>query len=444
MKPSKGTSSTRAAVTGVPQVRALLLAEGLSSTQLAHIQTAAAACRLELHVSDMPQHLVHELDAVGAELVLLSVHGPSAQQVCASVRRLRGRRVALVGISNQLGGVAFNEFVSYGGDDVMGADSERALEARVRSIRDAVARASTQTSPRRPAEDQRFLLIAPAASEMLAGARLIQQSGHQAAIVQSTEEGLDRLSVGRAVRVVIDTRVAGALEFADRALQQESCAGVVLACPPQELGQLGQRYAEDPRVAVIDAYSPADAVLFAANEVAGRLASRRSTERLLYSTTIDFRDAGGEFDHLGCTFNISAGGVYVRTLVQPVSDRVWLELTPPGSVERVRLEGRVAWRTQFGQEGSVPVGFGVEVQDGSTSSLNSWRVGYRSLEEKLRIVSGHRTTFRAPGLRASVAMRPPVIEQTVSLSGGVPPAGTGKAAPSDEATKAPSVTPRRS
>ena len=98
-----------------------------------------------------------------------------------------------------------------------------------------------------------------------------------------------------------------------------------------------------------------------------------------------FRDAGRESDDLGYTYNLSAGGLYVRTLAPPEEDICWLELLPPRSERRVRLVGRIAWRRwlERGEFATVPPGFGVEIIDGSKADLAAWEAGYRAFAKAL-------------------------------------------------------------
>jgi Tfp pilus assembly protein PilZ len=185
----------------------------------------------------------------------------------------------------------------------------------------------------------------------------------------------------------------GALDFVDGALMENPCAGIVLACLPQQLGQLTKRYEESSdRLIVLDCFSSVDAVVLAANHLKTQPTNRRSTERLLFSTIVSFREEGAEADQVGYTYNISAGGMYVRTTAMPATEQVWIEIVPPGSMQRVRLEGRVAWRTPVTRADSspFPVGIGIEITDGSKRSLTAWQEGYRALQSKLDVVSQRR------------------------------------------------------
>jgi Tfp pilus assembly protein PilZ len=116
-------------------------------------------------------------------------------------------------------------------------------------------------------------------------------------------------------------------------------------------------------------------VLFLANELAaGSLANKRAAVRALHGTAVRFRPDGFEESEIGFTYNISTGGLYVRTLAPPSEDIVWLELLPPRSTRRVQLVGQVVWRRPFGphKKATVPPGFGCRIIDAPRSSLDRW------------------------------------------------------------------------
>jgi hypothetical protein len=135
-----------------------------------------------------------------------------------------------------------------------------------------------------------------------------------------------------------------------------------------------------------DSFAPAENVLFLANEMKNdERRDQRSSTRVLYGTTVAFRGAGRYEDDFGFTYNVSGGGMYVRTLAVPEDDMVWLELCPPRAERRVRLVGQVQWRRSFAYSANarVPPGFGVKVVDGARADLDAWAAGYAALSESL-------------------------------------------------------------
>jgi hypothetical protein len=100
-------------------------------------------------------------------------------------------------------------------------------------------------------------------------------------------------------------------------------------------------------IAAVDGFAAPENVLFASNELRAGAVNNRKTPRLLYGTTVAFRGAGRERDDLGFTYNVSCGGIYVRTLAPPDDDETWIELRPPRSDRLVRLVAKIAWRRRF-------------------------------------------------------------------------------------------------
>ena len=113
------------------------------------------------------------------------------------------------------------------------------------------------------------------------------------------------------------------------------------------------------RTAAIPANVPADHLLFVVNELLNPgPAELRASPRLLHASLCSFRVAGVPVPRYGVTFNISRGGVFVRTLDAPaIGESVWVEFRPPSSDAAVHLRGTVAWRTLGG---ATPPGFAVQ------------------------------------------------------------------------------------
>ena len=82
---------------------------------------------------------------------------------------------------------------------------------------------------------------------------------------------------------------------------------------------------------------------------------------------------------------MSAGGLYIRTLVPPQENAVWVELRPPNASRWVHLEARVVWRRPYGPLGgaTVPPGFGVQLTDATSRSMEGWLDGYIGLVDSL-------------------------------------------------------------
>ena len=156
----------------------------------------------------------------------------------------------------------------------------------------------------------------------------------------------------------------------------------------------------DAKVAVHDAFASPATLLFVANELVNKPAEDgRKSERLLYGTSVRFRQAGRESEDIGYLYNISKGGLYVRTMAPPDRwDELWLEFVPPRSDRRVHIEGTVVWARRFGPAGSatVPTGFGVQITGGSKADLERYERSY--------------STFLAERVAIRESMRPAMSE----------------------------------
>jgi hypothetical protein len=153
----------------------------------------------------------------------------------------------------------------------------------------------------------------------------------------------------------------------------------VLLSPPRSIQDARALVRGLPSVVVVDGFAPPENVLFLLNELKNPVGkSRRASKRLLHASLVAFRGAGRDADDFGFSFNVSEGGIYVRTLAPPTDDFVWLELSPPRSERRVRLVGKIAWRRPFGpNEGAtVPPGFGAQIVDLARVDVDWWTECY--------------------------------------------------------------------
>ena len=216
-------------------------------------------------------------------------------------------------------------------------------------------------------------------------ARALRRAGYGVTFAIDAEQAI-QASLQDGVEMVVFRPARGideATTAPERARRLGCKAAWLVGVPPKEIARVRRALAAVPNVAVHDAFGPPENVLFVANDLATRSSRElRASTRLLHGTTILFRVAGGEEDEVGYTFNISAGGVYVRTLAPaPRGADVWLELRVPRSHRRVRLEARVVWTRSFGPNdaATVPPGFGVQITGGSTADLECYTRGYREL-----------------------------------------------------------------
>jgi Tfp pilus assembly protein PilZ len=75
-----------------------------------------------------------------------------------------------------------------------------------------------------------------------------------------------------------------------------------------------------------------------------------------------FRKSGDLQPNFGLTHNVSAGGLYVRTLDVPAAGAsIWIELRLPHTNQTVHLRGEVVSITSPGSGTARPPGFGIKL-----------------------------------------------------------------------------------
>ncbi len=219
--------------------------------------------------------------------------------------------------------------------------------------------------------------------------RAIYQGGFAVRFVASAEDlAAESQADGVHVVVVADDLGEGR---AEQALRTARAAGSnrawIVIAPPKRMATLSAAIGPLAPVSVADGFAPPENVLFLTNELLSRRGvDKRASPRVLYGTTVSFRAAGRDEDEIGFSYNVSAGGLYVRTLAPlDAEQEVWLDMWPPRSERRVRLAGTVAWKRAFGPSewATVPAGFGVRVTDGLAGDLDRWRVGYQVFADSL-------------------------------------------------------------
>jgi hypothetical protein len=218
--------------------------------------------------------------------------------------------------------------------------------------------------------------------------KIMGRSLHHGGFTVRFAQSADEIAVDARVVVAADDLLpAGALVALADARAHGSTAAWVLVVPPKGVAAANAQTASLGGASTVDGFGPPENALFVVNELlAGRAVNQRASPRLLYGTTIAFRAAGRDEDEVGFSYNVSAGGLYVRTLapLEP-GDETWLEMWSPRSERRVRLLGTVAWRRAFGPTGgaTVPPGFGVKITGGLGEDWERWVAGCQRFADNL-------------------------------------------------------------
>jgi Tfp pilus assembly protein PilZ len=206
----------------------------------------------------------------------------------------------------------------------------------------------------------------------------LRNAGYEVSFALSANEALQTSRANETRILVLDAELEDTSSVLD-SFGERDAANLVLLCAPKHVGQLAERFSKATNVAVSDSYAPPENVLFIVNELMnGGASNKRASRRLLYGTQVIFRGEVRATMDVGFTYNISEGGMYVRTLAPPQEDVVWLELQAPRTDRRVQLEGQVVWRRPFGhnERATVPAGFGFRIEDATKRNLDAWVGGY--------------------------------------------------------------------
>jgi CheY-like chemotaxis protein len=108
----------------------------------------------------------------------------------------------------------------------------------------------------------------------------------------------------------------------------------------------------------------------------------RRTPRLLYESIAEFIHEGSDETFFGYTYNVNAGGLFVRTLTPPPhQSRVEVRFRPPCGNGRVNAVAQVVWVSQFRGNGTAtsPTGMGVQFVDWAPADRAGFEAGYQAL-----------------------------------------------------------------
>ena len=158
----------------------------------------------------------------------------------------------------------------------------------------------------------------------------------------------------------------------------------ILVGTEQELEAARDALEHQPLLRLFDINSDPQQIITVANELLkATLVSQRSSIRLPYATSLVFDIPGSWSQVWGYTFNISLGGIFVRTLTPPpLSTEVEMDFCSPLTDQRVKLGGMVVWRQDYLGSKGYPAGFGVQFADDTPEQAREMlEQGYQKLLE---------------------------------------------------------------
>jgi DNA-binding response OmpR family regulator len=342
------------------------------------LSVAAEQAAFTLHAADSLEDAGRWLESHEAMAMLLDTEASEslAVQTRSSAKHAR---LPIIALSPEVGDLYFNDAFSWGADDVLPLSSTRPLLTRLRTLpREAGAL---------PASTRGTALIAESdKTRRTVVGRVLRNAGYSVMFAVTKEDAASFAQQEEIALAVLNADLADdyatTIELARNA---GSKANFIVCANPKDLKTIRAALDGTVGVGVIDAFAPPENVLFASNDLKGGTVNNRRSPRILYGTTVAFRGAGREKDDYGFTYNISEGGLYVRTLAPPEDDEVWIEMVPPRSERRVRLVGKIAWRRRFNhnENATVPPGFGLSIVDGAKADLQTWNDAYSTISAAL-------------------------------------------------------------
>jgi DNA-binding response OmpR family regulator len=356
-----------------------LLVVGLSDPQV--IESYAFSAKesgFEMHAVRSAEEATAWLETHDPVAIALDMMSEGAEASCLGVRAIgRLANVPVIGLVPELSDLVFPEMYGWGGDDVARLAVPEELVPRLRGI-------SVDGSLHPVAAKGGALVVDADRRRRVLYARVLRNAGYDVRFAVTAHEAVTASKSETLKLVIVDADLdgGGGVELAKSIRAGGIAVAVVVAAEPKKMKHCRDAVGDLTKVAITDGFAPPENLLFVANEL-GRTGSTdgRASARLLYGAVVAFRQAGRTSDAFGCTYNISAGGLYVRTLA-PLNggEEVWIEVTPPRSDRRVRLEGKVVWRRRFGpiESATVPPGFGVQITDGAKGDLTRYESGYRA------------------------------------------------------------------
>jgi DNA-binding response OmpR family regulator len=363
------------------ELRQLLALGTFGNAERNRISAIGQESAFEIHFESDPHEASHWLDTHHPQAMLLDGESTDAEAF-AIERRAESEHATLplLSLTKAVTDLCFIEAFSWGADDVLNRHDSAPLRSRLRHL------------PKEPASlpkgTRGTVLVAESdRSRRILIGRVLRNAGYQITFAVSAEDLIQFVQNGtHDVIVASSSLTESARELVEGMRQNGRSTLFLLTTPPREIKKYKSVFDGMSGVTTTDAFAPAENVLFVSNELGRpRGVDLRASARVLYGTTVAFRPMGRDSDDYGFTYNVSEGGLYVRTLAPPDEPLVWLELCPPRGERRVRLVGRIAWRRGLtkGEYATVPPGFGVEIVDGATMDIAAWREGCRAFETQM-------------------------------------------------------------
>jgi CheY-like chemotaxis protein len=424
-------------------MRRLLILAKVDAERKRSFGAIATATAHDLTISEKVETALGWLETHEPRVVIFDTAVVGAEKVCHKLRsQKRFAQVPLIALVGDESDPMLERLYTLGADDVISASSGAQLIARLRAL------------PEREQLGQGTRGLAVVADKDTARCdalgRVLLNAGYDVKFALDDVALRYYTQQDRARLVVASAEMGPARALIEEARQRGSGAAWIVTARRRDLLGLAETLDGMDRVTVLASSTSPENVLFTSNELlhTGKKPVRAG-ERALYGTVVLFRAVGGENDELGFSYNVSGGGVFVRTLAAPAEPRVWLELRPPRSRARVRLEGRIAWRRPYdpGSAAAAPPGFGAAIEHGLGEGLEQFRQQVEAFvrstrtgpEAVARLVAETLETASPNEIPGAVDSSSDSRIQVVSLA--VRGVGTPPAAPAPSSSRPRSVPP---
>ncbi|HEX6271848.1 MAG TPA: hypothetical protein VFZ53_02355 [Polyangiaceae bacterium] len=367
------------------------------------LEEATRSSGIELVLTREPAKALVELERASAVAVLVDMATLGAEQFCKRARgteRLRG--VPIIGMSRTPSELGFARVFAWGADDLVPLGATPALARRLSALLTTAPADQTNFGQAVVAEGttQRRALLG----------RVLVHAGYD--VKFAVDRGSVELYASQAETriVVISATLGDPRKLIESASKAGGLATWIVTAEERSVSRLATSLAGLGRVVVTSTAGSPEDILFLANEIVFGKGNRPREWRALYGTPVAFRPLGATTDDYGFSYDVSPGGLYVRSLLPCESDDVEVELRPPERDERVRLLGKVVRRFAFGSGSvaSAPPGFGVKVTGPSSPALTLWIEACRAHVEQAGSGSppDARTPTGAPDKKSSESSMP--------------------------------------
>lgn len=347
--------------------RTLLVLAKLGRENRGALLAEAAAAAYDLRfVESLPVAAV-AIATTPPAAVIVDLGLGCAAALCEKVRsKRRSQDIALFGLAQKVEEEAFALALTWGVDDVVCLHTEGGLCTRLMAL---PADRSVALAARGNA-----LVALPTASQANLVSRTLTNAGFEVELVDNVAS-IPRITATGQIRLVVVSAETGRLRESILETQAHCDAPWVILGRVDQIPPVEQSILDLGGVATVCDTDPMENLLFLGNELsADRGEDARAAPRMLHGGLIAFSSEDRARREYGFTYNVSPGGLYVRTLAVPVTDQVDLATRAPGTTTEVSLEGQIVWRRGFGRLGTAtaPAGFAVRITGGPPADLEAW------------------------------------------------------------------------